>query len=134
LLDWDAGIDGDPGDQYGRALTELVDRGMIYWALPPAHNVILINECLMHGDIGYREYLRSDWWRAQVIYARERAGNRCQLCNDGQALSVHHRTYERLGYEAEQDLIVLCRACHAKFHDKLPAHPDGGRSNAQEQA
>nr|DAW76172.1 MAG TPA: Protein of unknown function (DUF968) [Bacteriophage sp.] len=37
---------------------------------------------------------------------------------------MHHKTYENHGREfnrdiADSDLIVLCRECHEKFHDKL---------------
>jgi hypothetical protein len=33
-------------------------------------------------------------------------------------LDVHHRTYERVGQEQLRDLIVLCRTCHSRYHDK----------------
>ena len=48
----------------------------------------------------------------------------CQICPTGrQALDVHHRTYERRGVEVLSDLVVLCRGCHALFHDILPQEP-----------
>lgn len=31
-------------------------------------------------------------------------------------LEVHHLTYERIGHEHPDDLIVLCPACHADVH------------------
>lgn len=65
----------------------------------------------------YAEYLLSDVWQGKRTAALERAGNRCQLCNGTKILNVHHRTYERIGAEAPEDLTVLCRSCHAKFHD-----------------
>lgn len=69
----------------------------------------------------YREvYLRSVHWASVRRDALERAEYRCQVCNADKALDVHHRTYERLGAEAPADLTVLCRRCHARFHDSLP--------------
>lgn len=65
----------------------------------------------------YREvYLRSDHWLETRKGALERAGHRCQVCNTEHQLDVHHRTYERIGYEAAMDLTVLCRKCHDLFH------------------
>ena len=31
-------------------------------------------------------------------------------------LHVHHKTYERLGDECMDDLVVLCWHCHDKYH------------------
>lgn len=67
----------------------------------------------------YAEYLKTEHWQQQREAAKERAGHRCQLCNSGERLEVHHRTYERRGAEEPGDLIVLCHGCHEKFHDVL---------------
>lgn len=64
----------------------------------------------------YNEYLQTPHWKETRKAALERAGNRCQLCNNDQRLHVHHRTYERLGEEHDTDLIVLCASCHGRFH------------------
>lgn len=65
----------------------------------------------------YRDYLQTDHWELTRASALERAGHRCQLCNGLKGgLNVHHRTYDRLGNEAPEDLIVLCRDCHSIFH------------------
>lgn len=71
------------------------------------------------NKIQYQEYLQSAHWRTLRRKALENAEHSCQLCNSESALNVHHRTYDRLGHERLADLIVLCRDCHAKFHDKL---------------
>lgn len=68
----------------------------------------------------YGEYLNSPEWKAKADACKERAGNRCQLCNKAGRLDAHHRTYERLRNELPEDLIALCRECHSKFHDKSP--------------
>lgn len=67
----------------------------------------------------YQMYLRTEHWRATSKAAKERASNRCQLCNNPGRLEVHHRTYARRGCEDLMDLLVLCDACHGKFHDEL---------------
>ncbi len=64
----------------------------------------------------YDEYLRSPVWRRTRELALEYYGGKCCLCNSGDRLNVHHRTYERKGHELLADLIVLCRKCHATYH------------------
>jgi len=64
----------------------------------------------------YLAYLSSPAWKTRAADARRRAGRRCQLCNRTGELHVHHRTYERLGHELDEDLIVLCSRCHNRFH------------------
>ena len=68
--------------------------------------------------LNYNAYLRTHWWVEIRRKAMLRAGERCQLCNrrDGW-LDGHHRSYERLGYPAElEDVIILCRSCHRRHH------------------
>jgi 5-methylcytosine-specific restriction endonuclease McrA len=67
----------------------------------------------------YREYLRTHHWRRTRELALERAGHRCALCPSCDFLSVHHRSYLRLGFEQPQDLIVLCRECHERHHQRI---------------
>lgn len=64
----------------------------------------------------YAEYLQSKHWKHTRTAAIERAGGACQLCNRTAQLHVHHRTYERLGEELPEDLTVLCKSCHERFH------------------
>lgn len=67
----------------------------------------------------YREiYLNSIYW---VRYVRPfmlgRADHKCESCGQRNAtLDVHHKTYERLGFELPEDLEVLCRDCHEIEH------------------
>jgi hypothetical protein len=56
----------------------------------------------------YRDYLHSPEWKAKVAAAKARFGDRCALCNADVALEAHHRTYERVGEEAPDDLTALC--------------------------
>lgn len=67
----------------------------------------------------YEDYLQSPEWKQRAEELKERAGNRCQLCNASDqecVLHVHHRTYERIGNEEPMDLFVLCELCHARTH------------------
>jgi replicative DNA helicase len=70
----------------------------------------------------YEEYLQTPEWMERRALMIERAGNRCQVCNSGEDLNVHHRTYERRGNEDPGDLTVLCQQCHAWFHRRLTEH------------
>jgi 5-methylcytosine-specific restriction endonuclease McrA len=69
----------------------------------------------------YADYLRSSEWQSTRVAALRRARYACQLCKAANVtLDVHHNTYQRRGHELPTDLIVLCRGCHGKHHDKLP--------------
>jgi 5-methylcytosine-specific restriction endonuclease McrA len=65
----------------------------------------------------YVDYLRSEHWRALRANALQAYDFRCAICNSGNRLQVHHRTYERLAHELPRDVIVLCYACHKLFHE-----------------
>ena len=96
----------------------------------------------------YREYLRSPEWKQKrqavldramlsfirkpliIRQMRDRYGRK-QICERGECLNVatdvHHYNYERVGKELigmdpepseENDLIALCRECHADLHGK----------------
>lgn len=73
----------------------------------------------------YSEYLKTDHWQHTRKRALIIAGYACHLCNSKDRLQVHHKTYERRGYESQEDLTVLCERCHKKFHDILPEEGGG---------
>jgi hypothetical protein len=64
----------------------------------------------------YAAYLRSPHWRQMRGFVMLRCGGICEGCKTAYADDVHHRTYERLGKEDPEDLVGLCRACHAIMH------------------
>jgi ssDNA-binding Zn-finger/Zn-ribbon topoisomerase 1 len=71
------------------------------------------------SHINYYQYINSPEWRQKSEEAKKRARYRCQVCNKSSweaVLNTHHRTYERLGFEMEEDLVVLCGDCHSTFH------------------
>lgn len=65
----------------------------------------------------YQEYLQGSHWQEVKDRALNFYGRKCAECGvtEGQ-LDVHHLTYERLGCEHIEDLIVLCRKCHKNYH------------------
>lgn len=67
----------------------------------------------------YYEYIRSVAWAEKRLEAFERAKYKCQLCGARKTFfEVHHNTYENLGNEPPEDLIVLCVNCHNEFHNR----------------
>ena len=76
----------------------------------------------------YKEFLRSDYWKSFSKEIREKHG-RCQDCGKEHRLNVHHLTYDRLGQEKEEDVVVLCKWCHTLRHLKNPKIIQCGREN-----
>lgn len=72
-------------------------------------------------QLRYAEYIRSYAWRSNPARLAELAAAqyRCRLCYADDGLTVHHRTYARLGHEATADLTALCTQCHAVVTDML---------------
>jgi hypothetical protein len=74
----------------------------------------------------------SDWLarrRAWHDQWTRRYGNEptCQMCGKPWSLgdgALHHRSYQRLGHEADRDLVPLCREpCHLLLHEILESNP-----------
>lgn len=91
-------------------LYELSDRGLV-------SSDFKIDITVHAREVSYGDYLQSAEWKAKANAAKERAGRRCQVCNASGLLDTHHRTYDRIGNEQNDDLIVLCRGCHTLFHE-----------------
>jgi hypothetical protein len=64
-----------------------------------------------------RDYYLSNAWQILKRCALEQARHKCQVCCATDRLQVHHNSYENWGHETLADLVVLCRRCHAKYHD-----------------
>ena len=65
--------------------------------------------------ITYAEYLETEHWQFIRQAALWHADDRCQVCGTSAGLEVHCRSYERLGAERSEDLVVLCRRCHELY-------------------
>jgi hypothetical protein len=72
-------------------------------------------ECRFSTLQEYSDYLRSSTWRMRRELRLEYDKNICQDCGEP-ASEVHHLTYERIGSEERDDLISLCKVCHAIRH------------------
>ena len=68
----------------------------------------------------YWSYLKSKHWELVRRRALAVAEGRCFYCGTNEHLDVHHLTYRRKGCELDEDLIVLCRVCHAAEHGLPP--------------
>ena len=75
------------------------------------------------GIKNYQEYLNGNHWQSvraryyeskQVTKVKDKVV--CVRCLQSRPLSLHHRTYERLGNERLRDLILLCQECHTLTH------------------
>lgn len=65
----------------------------------------------------YEIYLESEKWKIKSNRIKKRDNYTCQCCSSKDIeLNVHHKTYERIYYEEDEDLTTLCRDCHEKEH------------------
>jgi hypothetical protein len=71
----------------------------------------------------YDDYLKTEEWQMRRQAALRQADYQCFMCPNKSKLEVHHRTYERLGAERPEDLIVLCESCHRRHHGMLAHRP-----------
>ena len=63
----------------------------------------------------YSRYLSTRHWRSlKRRLVKERKG--CEGCGKTEFLCVHHKTYERLGRELDDDVSLLCTRCHGLEH------------------
>ena len=78
--------------------------------------------------VAYRDYMASPAWSARrrrwalTWTARHGGPPSCLVCGARWRLNrddLHHRSYARLGREADRDLIALCRRCHQVVHRVL---------------
>lgn len=78
----------------------------------------------------YRAHLKSAKWRKLRKAKLDASHGQCERCGSWHGRrEVHHKTYERLGDERIEDLLVLCTDCHAA-EDKIRA-ADGKRRSEQ---
>src|SRR5688572_5116698 len=57
----------------------------------------------------------SAYWRALIARRKRHVGNKCEACEYPKYLQGHHVTYERLGHEHINDILIVCRACHLRI-------------------
>ena len=71
--------------------------------------------CRVEALQNYSEYLATPEWASRRALRLKRDANVCQDCGEV-ASEVHHLTYEHIGVEELDDLISLCKRCHAIRH------------------
>ena len=76
----------------------------------------------------YKTYLESQHWQdLKKKYYKSKLVKKinnkivCFSCEQSKPLSLHHKTYKRMGNEKLNDLVLLCQDCHDlahKIHNK----------------
>ncbi len=59
----------------------------------------------------YKEYLSSNEWKEKRKEFLENQNYECERCGE-YAVQVHHKNYDNLGDEDEDDVECLCYNCH----------------------
>jgi 5-methylcytosine-specific restriction endonuclease McrA len=71
------------------------------------------------GYSSYKIYLNSDHWKdVRKKFWASKLPKYCGGCGSKKGLSLHHKTYKRLGSERLTDFILVCNDCHLKIHKK----------------
>lgn len=68
-------------------------------------------------EMDYDDYLKTPEWKNKAERTKAKYDGCCAL-DEKPSVDAHHRTYTRRGRELPNDLVPLCRECHAKFHNK----------------
>lgn len=67
----------------------------------------------------YRSVIASKRWRELRVRLMRERGSICERCGKTWApgykvsLQLHHKTYERLGRERDEDVQLVCESCHS---------------------
>lgn len=65
----------------------------------------------------YQQYLNTAEWMMRKLAILSERGSRCIDCRrTDKPVQLHHLSYERLGRELPEDLVILCAVCHGKRH------------------
>lgn len=56
-------------------------------------------------------------WRRRRLLFLINSGFKCAECGDDRNLVVHHKDYNKKNCD-EKNLIVLCRKCHNRIHNR----------------
>jgi hypothetical protein len=84
-------------------------------------DLAVLSECIRSMD--YTKFLHTSYWATVSKFVDARDGHTCTRCKQERpiVLDTHHKTYEHHGLEHQftDDLISLCRICHALEHGHL---------------
>lgn len=73
-------------------------------------------KCPHFKPLDYYRWINSNAYRKKRNEKLKEVGYKCELCGSAKNLQVHHITYDNLGYEPLDDLLVVCRKCHEELH------------------
>jgi hypothetical protein len=101
-------------------LDVLVKRAVIKWGKVENKDLVTrkkrkVSKELTKKRADYKEYLKTDWWKARR-YSKIISIGMCEVCGSDEHLLVHHLNYSNLGCEKDSDLSVLCSMCHKRLH------------------
>lgn len=65
----------------------------------------------------YKDYLLSEKWNTIKNNLFAARGRKCEVCGSVNFIEVHHKTYNNIFNEKDEDLQILCNGCHKKQHD-----------------
>ena len=88
----------------------------------PEYQVAICRWYQVSRKASYREYMNSPAWKEKRRQKFREADWKCERCGSAVNLSVHHVSYNHLKDEPMDDLVVLCRDCHAAIHGKERKH------------
>lgn len=92
-----------------------------YEKIWPVEDVEIIKQKLAHEEElknrkkNYNSYIRSDKWK-QKRNEFIKKYKVCACCGSNENLNVHHLSYDNLGNESDEDLLLLCSRCHKYVH------------------
>jgi hypothetical protein len=90
--------------------------------------VIIMYFCKDTGEKvnNYNDYLKTEHWRIfkENFLASKSSKKKCYCCGNKNNLQIHHKTYKRIGFEKNADVIEVCDNCHRMVHEMLKNNPD----------
>lgn len=66
--------------------------------------------------MNYQDYLSSRKWNRRKHAFNRTNEKSCAACASEMRLLVHHLSYERVGHEPDDDLVILCWPCDEELH------------------
>lgn len=75
-----------------------------------------------------QEYWQSKELAKMTADMIEMHKGRCQRCFNKRGRVVHHLSYENFKNETYEDVMLLCRRCHAIVHGKIKEYYEGERN------
>ena len=64
----------------------------------------------------YEAYINSSAWESRRGAYFASHSKACSACGGKEKIHLHHKTYERMGEELDEDLAPLCEFCHSTLH------------------